>query len=427
MKRDNESERKEPIIYYEWKDSTKKDLKICGLSKLIDKVGSKPLWMFLAGLKTTNPRLHSLLVIAKLFNAITPDEFEKLTTEEREKLIRSYEENLPRSDWRYWRNAAEREQNLGIRIKRYQEGLDELENHPKLILQITTVFWHANKPDEAKEYFLKGLELYPKDADIHSNFGLFLQYALKDDDEAEKHFKIAYRLSPKHINNSIHYAWFLHGVREDFKNAEKYYGIALKVNPNCFAPLHNYGLLLCFDRFDMKKGIEQLKKARNIDPENAYAQGSLANAYTTYGINLDEAEGLYRKAIAKEPTNAIKLTNFTQLLFVMGKYDEAMDYMQLSKQYAVANDLVIELEFYLYAHSSQFRNIAAQNIDKMLSEGKRSYRKNFTVNIKAAIRQGHPSVKELISYASRISKMKYTKTGELVIPKKPPRKPSTKD
>lgn len=406
--------RKVARIGFKWIGGDMKDIQVIGLKEsdpLIKYRGSKNIWMFLAQKEIVKPQIISLQLVAALFNAKSIDEFEKLTPKERTRLINEVNPTLVRSDWKFWENAASNETELRLKIKIYKDGLLETDNSLHLINRLANTLWDAGNLDEAKEYMLLGVNAYPQAADMHSNLGLYYHQIAKEYDKAEKHYQKAYELCPKHYNNTMHYAWFLHGAKQDYYRAEILYRVALKVNSTNVV-LHNYGLFLCFTKFDFKNGVKYLKKALANYPNDSYSLATLANAYTTYGQKFDEAEELYRRALAIEPISPYKQTYFAQLLFILGREDEAMACIEVAKRHVNDNQgLMLEIEFYLYAHCKKNRRAAQANIEKLLAKGVIDEDKNFTVTIQAAIKQGHPSREELIRYARAISKLKYDKNG----------------
>ncbi len=74
--------------------------------------------------------------------------------------------------------------------------------------------------------------------------------------------------------------------------------------------------------------ITVLKKALEINPGSASAQNFLGYLYADLNRNLDEAEVLLNKALAKEPGNYAYMDSKAWLLFRKGRYQEAYELMQ---------------------------------------------------------------------------------------------------
>lgn len=411
---------KEPSICFKWVDSNSR-VQLRGLRKLdieLKSIGSKPVRRFLSG-EIRQPKTISLMVTAELFNAISEKDFNSLNKNEKRKLSVLDFEPTSRKEWQFWVNAAEKTTEMRSRIEIYLDGLTELPNHGHLIKNLAVAYYEVGRFDEAEKYLLKGIRVAPKDADMYSNYGLFLHEIQKDFDLAEINYEKAYKLNPKHVDNSLHYGYLLHTVRNEYIRAEEQYKIVLDLNPDSVGALVDYGLLLCFCLFNPSKGIPFFDRALELNPNDSTVLGNLALAYTTYELDFEKAEEYFRIATSLQPSSYLKQAYFAQLLFIKGKNDEALSCIDIAKKYANDDyETLLEIEFYLFAHYDKLRFSAEKNIKDYLQKGIKSELKNFTANIKAAIKQGHSDIDSLIYYARKISNMKYRNDGTLIIPDK---------
>ncbi|MBK8658061.1 MAG: tetratricopeptide repeat protein [Bacteroidetes bacterium] len=322
---------------------------------------------------------------------------------------------LRRSDYRYWLRAAKNATELFQSIEILKLGLKELPDNPQIHKNLSVALNDAGRYAEEEKYILKALKANPHDADLHSNYGLHLHRVSKDYDKAEFHFREALRLCPEHINNNGHYAWFLHQIRNRYQEAQVQYEIALKTNSNSPSVLLNYSLLLAYHLFDLNKALLLLNRVKELLPNDPWVLGALAFFYTTYEINFDLAEQWYIKAINGDPNNYIKHTNYAQLLFIIGKTDQAMAELELAKKSKdISEESLLVHQFYLYCHRTKHWRNAKLNIQKMLDQGIASPHLNLTANLKTAIRDGHPEIETLLKYASLISQMPYSKDGKMI-------------
>jgi Tfp pilus assembly protein PilF len=333
--------------------------------------------------------------------------------------FKSYEGvNFLRSQYQYWVKAAEKNSDLSKRIEIYNEALLELPDNEVILLDLGCAYYETGRYEEAERCNRYALSLYPNNADLHSNHALYLHIIAKDYENAEKHFKKALHLQPEHINNNAHYGWFLQSIRKDYRKAEEQYKIALKVNPNNPAALHNYGWQLCFIQFNIEKGIAYLEKVNTLYPNDATVLGNLAFAFTSYELDLAKAKKYFQIATELDPTNPVKHANFAQLLFAIGKKNEALKCIELARKYSNTDkELLLELQFYLYAHCTEMMNKAKRHLQELLNNGFTSEYKNFSVNIKTAIENGHPDIPTLIKFAEAISGFKYQENGQAILPK----------
>ncbi len=84
--------------------------------------------------------------------------------------------------------------------------------------------------EDAEKQFKLALEVDPKDANTHYNYGIILA-EMERWEEAEKQFKLALEVDPKH-NASIHnnYGTILEEM-ERWEEAEEQYKLALEADP----------------------------------------------------------------------------------------------------------------------------------------------------------------------------------------------------
>lgn len=324
------------------------------------------------------------------------------------------EMNLDRKDYKYWIRAAANCIELHKRIDLYKEALTEIPDSLPLLKNITVALADAGRYEEEEKYLLYTLNLYPEDADTHSNYGLHLHKLQQHLDKAEHHFKEAYRLCPEHINNNGHYAWYLDNVKKDFRNAKHHYEIAIKMNPDCLAFLNNYGIFLAFYLFETDKSLQILQHAFDILPNDPTILGNIALVNTTYNLDLNKAELYFEKAINGDPNNPIKHVNYIQLLFLLNKKQKALQQTELVKRLSgLDEELLLELHFYLYAHSTEHHNESSSILKQLIEEGYSSSYKNFTPNVKKAISDNHPNKNQLLKFAGSISRLPYNTSGEM--------------
>ena len=74
--------------------------------------------------------------------------------------------------------------------------------------------------------------------------------------------------------------------------------------------------------------IAVLKKALEIDPDSAPAQNFLGYLYADLNRDLNEAEILLDRALAKEPDNYAYLDSKAWLFYRKGQYREAYEFIQ---------------------------------------------------------------------------------------------------
>ena len=98
--------------------------------------------------------------------------------------------------------------------------------------------------DARERAYLKGLQQFPKSAELVCNYALFLKNQRKDYDGAEALYKKALELDPSHANNTGNYANLLADQRKDYDGAEALYKKALELDPSNANHTVNYASAL---------------------------------------------------------------------------------------------------------------------------------------------------------------------------------------
>ncbi len=84
------------------------------------------------------------------------------------------------------------------------------------------------------------------------------------------------------------------------------------------------------------------------------------------------AEEYHRRATDADPAQANNLGNFAQMLFALGRDDEAVEMLDRAARAAPAPDVSLELAFYRYAHVSDELDAALGELRRLIADGVRS-------------------------------------------------------
>lgn len=144
----------------------------------------------------------------------------------------------------------------------------------------------------------------------------------KDYDLAIEQYDAAATLEPRNVECHLKLA-NLYEIKRDFDQAIKIYKKILKHDNNCFKALMKLGLVQI--RNDIRdKGLQNLKLAYKIDPEDLELKIKLADVYIKNG-NIGIASDLAEAALEQDPNNS-------ETHYIMGKVyqhkdmvDEALD------------------------------------------------------------------------------------------------------
>ena len=85
-----------------------------------------------------------------------------------------------------------------------------------------------------------------------------------------------------------------------------------------------------------ERGMEQMRKAIELNPDNAPALNYLGYTYAEQGINLDEAEQLIRRALAISPHDGFYIDSLGWVFYQRGDYAQAVEYLE--RAVAIAGD-----------------------------------------------------------------------------------------
>jgi len=194
--------------------------------------------------------------------------------------------------------------------------------------------------DKAVEELKESVKLDPEAADSH--LFLALIYASKGQDELsnqeyEKALTIAQKKDPQNID-------IYKGLGEVYLSQKKIndaigvYKAILNISSQD-AEAHYYLGSIYSDQNKNKEAIVEFKAAIKIKPDYADALNSLAYVYSEEGINLGEAEVLIKKALEIDQNNAYYVDTLGWIYFKKRKIDDAIK--QLEKALALTSDPVI--------------------------------------------------------------------------------------
>ncbi len=79
---------------------------------------------------------------------------------------------------------------------------------------------------------------------------------------------------------------------------------------------------------DLPQGEKILEAIYKEEPEDISVNNDLGYLYADQGKNLEQAEGMIRKALAADPENGAYLDSLGWVLFKLGKYDDALPYLE---------------------------------------------------------------------------------------------------
>jgi Tfp pilus assembly protein PilF len=181
--------------------------------------------------------------------------------------------------------------------------------------------------DGAEQHYRKALELDTDDADYNGNYAIFLEDIRKDYDGAEQHYRKALVLVPDDADYNGNYANFLKDIRKDYDGAEQHYRKALELAPDDANINGNYAIFLKDIRKDYDGAEQHYRKALELAPDDANINGNYALFLEDIRKDYDGAEQYYRKALELAPDHANINGNYALFLEDIRKdYDGAEQY-----------------------------------------------------------------------------------------------------
>lgn len=178
------------------------------------------------------------------------------------------------------------------------------------------IFLHKRKRDynNAHNYYIKALQLYPNQSSIHLKYAGFLRHIKNDLIGTETHYKLAIETNPDNSDALGSYASFLHGVLKKIDLAEQFYAKSIQIDGTHANNLCNYGLFLSEEKKQYDKAEEMYKQSIEVSPRHANSLYNYAVMLDTRCNRKSEAESYYRRCLDEEPRHSFALYNLAVLL-----------------------------------------------------------------------------------------------------------------
>ena len=191
----------------------------------------------------------------------------------------------------------------------------------------------AGRYEEAKIQFEKVLEKNISNYFVWEQL-IFLYSNINDSEEIYEKCNEALKLFP---DRPVLYLFKgnIELIKHDFINSIKTLEKGLNYSGN------NNDLKLQFYSFlaeayrnieDDKKSDDCFEKALEIDPENIILLNNYSYYLSIRSERLNEAEKMSKIAITKEPNNQTYLDTYAWILYKMGKYKKALEYIERTIQ-----------------------------------------------------------------------------------------------
>jgi tetratricopeptide (TPR) repeat protein len=168
-----------------------------------------------------------------------------------------------------------------------------------------SISFEAKKYDEALRLMEKATALVPKDARLHFLHGLVLT-RMNRNDEAIRSLEKSAQLDPKDIN-TLSTLGMTYDAQKRFRESDSTYERALRLDAHYPLVLNNY-----------------------------------AYSLSERGLQLERAYRMSKESLEKDTANASYLDTFGWILFKLGRFEEALPYIEQAVVSGEANAVVFE-------------------------------------------------------------------------------------
>ncbi|MEP9376552.1 tetratricopeptide repeat protein [Aquabacter sp. CN5-332] len=216
-------------------------------------------------------------------------------------------------------------------------------DHPLAGLTLADLYEQLKQPDKAIQVYQKVPEASPLKRNAEVQLAINLDANEKFDD-ARKHLQALIKTDPKDLDAIVALAGIERG-RKMFADCVSTYDKAIALVPN---PQRNSWTLfyfrgICNERSKNWAAAEaDLKKALELFPDQPHVLNYLGYSWVDQGVNLDQGLDMIRKAVALRPDDGYIVDSLGWAYFRLGRYEDAVNELEraveLKPQDPVIND-----------------------------------------------------------------------------------------
>lgn len=216
-------------------------------------------------------------------------------------------------------------------------------------LSLGLLYSKQGRNEEAKRHFARAIEINPKDS---ISYSLIAGIYYKEGDNG----KVRYYLGEA-INNGLktpefyNFLGIISSEEKDYAKAEEFFMEGIKTEDNSTG--HFYLGTLYEKTGDKRKMEIEMKRAIEINPDNALALNYLGYTYLTQDRNINEAYRMIKKACSIEPDNGAYLDSLGWAHYKMGNYRTATGYLEKAAEYEEDAEIFEHLG-YLYTRLEDY-------------------------------------------------------------------------
>ncbi len=214
------------------------------------------------------------------------------------------------------------------KLGNYQLAIEDFDKAIKLDPRCTRAYYNRGNVygtlgnyQQAIEDYNKAIELDREYVKAYVNRGIIYKKS-GNYEQADKDFNKAIALDPQYVQAYINLG-IVYAAKGQHKKAIREYKQALKIDPDSIQAYNNLGYLYIDTEINLKEGLNLIKKALSLAPENPSIMDSLGWAYYKNGM-FDEALEELKKAIKIGGDRIEFHEHLAKVYERKGKYAEAI-------------------------------------------------------------------------------------------------------
>lgn len=269
---------------------------------------------------------------------------------------------------------------IDVKIRNYEEFLENNPDDIDTLKELINLYETTENYLKAKLYYEKVLALASDDSMLYFNYARILEDFFHEYEKAKNLYLQAIKLDPKNIEAYINLSWLYLERLDDVNTSYIIVQEALKNVEN--SEIYAQMAFIEFSKYkEYRKAEKNLRKAIEIDKENDLAYTYLGQLFIIEG-KLNEAKEVFKEALSLKIINEVLIHEYTKLLileennfleaievykkalnifpdkviyyayianlyFVLGNYDEALNYLHLAEDFEIKDQETLLMVGYL--------------------------------------------------------------------------------
>ncbi len=264
-----------------------------------------------------------------------------------------------------------------MELKKFKNSIDILKKYkdfPKAQYYLISTYLKLDDTEDA----VKTLEKIRTDSNYYFDSAVLIINALLDKKDFDYALKIYLSVLKKFKEKNLKmykFGLYLFDKSHKYKEGIAFLNEAIEKFPKVSEFYFYKGLF--YDKLgNLKKVIQSMQKAIDINPDSADALNYLGYTYAVHNINLDDAEYLVKKALKLRPDSAAIIDSLGWIYFQKGDYDNALKTLQ--KAYTINQGKEPEIIYHLgkvYIEKGNY-DLAKKYLEEALKLSKENELKN---------------------------------------------------